>query len=91
MIDVASRLQALGIMGVYAEVAPMDEPETAEHTDNTPVEPKAITGLGPQGRPWGPGRFHLPDGALTLRDKARILGHVGFRRWLGENGGGEEG
>ena len=56
-----------------------------EHDDDTPVEPRAITGQGPQGRLSGRGR-----GPFTKRDADRAAAHVEYRRWLGQHGGGEE-
>jgi hypothetical protein len=55
------------------------------HDDDTTVEPRMITGNGPQGRAHGKGR-----GPFTARDKARAIAHVEFGKWLSEHGGGEQ-
>jgi hypothetical protein len=61
------------------------EPYQSEHDDNTPVERRAVTGEGPQGKPTGLGR-----GPLTWRDQNRVRAHVEYRAWLAQHGGGEE-
>ena len=48
------------------------------------VEPKLATGK-PTGKAWGVGR-----GEFSARDQQRVIGHVGWRAWLAENGGGEQ-
>jgi hypothetical protein len=67
-------------------VAPEVEPERDE---NSLVEPRAVTGAGPQGRRSGPGRFHLPD-ELTALDRKRIEAYVRWREYLATHGGGEK-
>jgi hypothetical protein len=67
--DVAGRLRALGM------VAP--EPEPAEPEPDMPVEPKAITGDGPQGPTYGIGRGdHLSE---RLRHKLDFVKFIDER------------
>lgn len=49
----------------------------------TILEPKVATGKV-EGRRWGLGR-----GEFGQRDAQRAIGHVGWRAWLAEHGGGE--
>lgn len=88
-IDVAARLASLGYMQIPEP--PVDEPVATDpepdpyHDPNTPVEPKAVTDIGPTGNPYGPGR-----GGMTPRYEKRLLGYVGWRAWLAERGEGEQ-
>jgi hypothetical protein len=97
-VDVTERMRMLGFAGAYAgadnpqpteqdtgmeDIRP-EEPVVAEHTDETLIEPKAITGLGPQGNPNRIGR-----GAFTARDAWRAHNYVLFGEWLAAHGGGE--
>jgi hypothetical protein len=63
-LDVTARMKALGLL---QEDTGMEDIR-AEHDDNTPVEPKMITGNGPEGKPDGKGR-----GDLTYRQEMRIM------------------
>lgn len=63
----------------------MDENEDAAravHEPETLVEPRAITGDGPQGNKWGLGR-----GELTPRQQLRVERFVEFHRRFGREGG----
>ena len=62
------------------------KPETVLPVDQTLIEPKMITGNGPQGRVAAPGR-----GDFTSRDEDRTVSYVGWREFLARNGGGEHG
>lgn len=77
-VDVTQRLRDLGLIGPEAE-SDLDR-------EDIPVEPKAVTGQGPQGRPNGLGR-----GEFTARDMWRTVTYVRFREHLAARGGGEEG
>lgn len=71
-IDVTARLIALGLMpAIYSE----DEP----HQDDDIIEPKMVTGDGPQGSPFGPGR-----GPITPRFEARLLSYDRYVQRRGE-------
>jgi hypothetical protein len=86
-IDVQARLKSLGIMGSWAEMPDgtllhlstekdtrMEDIHAApEHDENTPVEPRAITGEGPQGPKYGIGR-----GEATPRFLQRVKSYVQF-------------
>lgn len=48
-----------------------------EHDDATPVEPRMVTGNGPDGVPWGPGR-----GELTPRQINRLIRVAEQEAWL---------
>lgn len=94
-IDVLARMRAMGYNPANMAPAPSERDTGMEdirakedplHPSlETPVEPKAITGEGPKGSPYGRGR-----GEFTARDAWRAHTHVGFRQWLAENGGGEQ-
>lgn len=89
MINVDERLRALGLAGTYRSIAGSRDMEPQNdapaHTEDTLIEPRAITGNGPQGSQWGLGR-----GSLTPRDKQRIVQTVEYRAYLAAHGGGEE-
>lgn len=82
LIDVRSRLEALGL-STPRVVRPnerdtgMEDIRAPLHDDSTPVEPRAVTGNGPDGVAWGPGR-----GALTPRQYERLLRVMEQQDWL---------
>jgi hypothetical protein len=55
------------------------EPAAPEHDEFTPVEPKAVTGGGPTGTPFGIGR-----GELTPRFRERVIKYVEYAKVRGE-------
>ena len=67
-LDVQARLAALGL-------GQSPGPLTVEelHALDTLVEPRAITGLGPQGPNYGRGR-----GEFTWRDQQRLIARITF-------------
>jgi hypothetical protein len=58
------------------------QPAAPEHREDTLVEPRAITGNGPQGIKWAIGR-----GDLTPRQQERLLRYVEFHRRFGREEG----
>lgn len=87
-LDVAARLRQMGLITDEGTPVATEQDTGLEdiHAENTPVEPKAITGEGPQGHRWGRGR-----GEFGWRDERRVEAYVGFAEWLSRNGGGERG
>jgi hypothetical protein len=86
--EVRARVEALGLtpaepedMGLQTEPEPEEEPEE-DHMPDTIVEPKYAEGTYP--KTWGWGRGHA-----TPRFLDRVVAYVGWRKWLSENGGGE--
>jgi hypothetical protein len=77
-VSVAERLQDLGLM-------PPPLRDSEAHEEQTPVEPKMITGQGPQGKPHGRGRGQFSD-----RDAHRAWSYVGWRAFLASKGEAEE-
>lgn len=64
-LDVQARLHALGLD--HGEDTGMEDIRQ-EHDEDTPVEPRMVTGDGPQGKTTGPGR-----GDLTPRQMTRLI------------------
>lgn len=85
-IDVQERMRALGIEGSWDTIRSSrpHEKDTgmedirAQHDDDTPVEPKATTGTGPDGRADGKGR-----GELTGRQMLRLMRWKDYIKYIG--------
>jgi hypothetical protein len=68
-IDVVARLQALGLGKSPGDLV---DPESIREEDVL-IEPRMITGDGAHGPVWGRGRSWRGDGALSTRDKNRLV------------------
>jgi hypothetical protein len=69
----ARRLKEMGLMSV----TPLND-DPPEERDETLVEPKMVTGNGPQGQNWSRnfGRFYRGVAELTEQDKRRLKFYV---------------
>lgn len=96
-LDVPQRLRDIGIMGTWQEMPDgtlvhiedpsvnhgfrQTPPPRYERTDDTLVEPRMVSGQGPQGPVDAPGR-----GPLTPAQQARIRARAGWQQWLDRSG-----
>lgn len=84
-VTVAFDLKCIYCNARVSRIPPRGIPEGVTEASVTPpepviedalAEPRAITGRGPQGSVWRPGRSPRGDGALSADDKSRLVFYV---------------
>lgn len=83
-IDVVKRMRDLGFAGAYRDITGAkkvyDQPKRDSDRDNVLVEPRMVSGTGPDGVTWGLGR-----GSLTPRQIDRLIRVAEQEAWLDEH------